>query len=208
MVMKNNFTDIFDEFSPKIARYLTRLVGEDEAEDLTQIVFEKVNSNLNNFRGESKLSTWIYRIATNAARDKLKSSSYIRSTVGPLAPLPLELYQTNEISVISENKSVSPEHSLIREEMSECVQEFVSGLSSDYRTIIILNELEDFTNKEISEILKISLDTVKIRLHRARAKLKESLKGGCDFYHDDRSELVCDRKQMVQIRKESLPEVI
>ncbi len=195
MTTKHIFTDIYDEFFPKIQRYLTRLLQEDEAEDVTQVVFEKVHRNLKNFRGDSKLSTWIYRIATNAARDRLKSTSYLRSTVGPSAPLPMELFETKEISSISKNNPVSPEHSLIREEMSECVKEFIYRLSPDYSTIIILNELEGFTNKEIAEILQISLDAVKIRLHRARAKLREDLKNGCDFYQDDRSELACDRKQ-------------
>ena len=60
MTTTNSFTDIYDEFFPKIKRYLTRLLREDEAEDLTQVVFEKVNRSLENFRGESNLSTWIY----------------------------------------------------------------------------------------------------------------------------------------------------
>ena len=195
MTTTNSFTDIYDEFFPKIKRYLTRLLREDEAEDLTQVVFEKVNRSLENFRGESNLSTWIYRIATNVVRDRLKSPSYLRSIIGPLAPLPMELLETNEIAAISENKPESPEHSVIREEMSECVKEFVYRLSPDYSTIIILNELEGFTNKEIAEILQISLNAVKIRLHRARVKLRERLENGCDFYQNDRSELACDRKQ-------------
>jgi len=77
----------------------------------------------------------------------------------------------------------------------EIYNEFFDRLPLDYRTIIILNELEGFTNKEIAEILQISLDTVKIRLHRARAQLKKSLESGCDFYLDGDSELACDRKQ-------------
>ena len=195
MTNKNNFTDIYDEFFPKIKKYLIRLLGENEAEDITQIVFEKVNRNLDTFKGESKLSTWIYRIATNTALDKLKSTSYLRSTIGPLAPLPLEVIEAREIAVKTKDKPTSPEQKLIRDEMSECIKEFVYRLPPDYSTVIILNELEGFTNKEIAEILQISLDTVKIRLHRARAKLKKSLETGCDFYQDDRSELACDRKQ-------------
>lgn len=195
MTNKNNFTDIYDEFFPKIKKYLTRLLGENEAEDITQIVFEKVNRNLDTFKGESTLSTWIYRIATNTALDKLKSTSCLRSTVGPLAPLPLEVIETREIAAKTKDKPASPEQKLIRDEMSECIKEFVYRLPPDYSTVIILNELEGFTNKEITEILQISLDSVKIRLHRARTKLKKSLETGCDFYQDDRSELACDRKQ-------------
>ena len=93
------------------------------------------------------------------------------------------------------DKLTSPDQKVIRDEMSDCIREFVDRLPSDYRTIIILNELEGFTNNEIAEILQISLDTAKIRLHRARAQLKKSLETGCDFYLDESSELACDRKQ-------------
>jgi len=61
-----DFQKIHDEFRPKIERYLVRLVGEYEAEDLTQDVFIKISRALQTFRGESQLSTWIYRVATNA----------------------------------------------------------------------------------------------------------------------------------------------
>jgi RNA polymerase sigma-70 factor (ECF subfamily) len=145
---ERNFSDIYSEFYPKITHYLTRLVGDSEAEDVAQIVFEKVSNNLFDFN--------------------------------------LDLVF---------NKPTSPDQKIIRDEMSDCIREFVDRLPTDYRTVLILNELEGFTNNEIAEILQLSLDATKIRLHRARAKLKEQLKSGCDFYHDDRSELACDRKQ-------------
>lgn len=189
------FPEIFKEYSPKIKRYLTRLVGENEAEDFTQIVFEKVNRNLEGFRGESKLSTWIYRIATNTALDHLKSATYSRTVSGPLAPMPTEIVRYEEFADDVKAKQTSTELGVIRDEMAECIKEFIFRLPPDYSTIIILNEIEGFTNGEIAEILQVSLDTVKIRLHRARAKLKKSLERGCDFYQDDRSELACDRKQ-------------
>ena len=189
---ERKFDDIYNEFYPKIAHYLTRLVGEYEAEDVAQTVFEKVNKNLSTFKGKSKLSTWIFRIATNAALDRLKSSSYKRTPSGPLATVPLQSVES--ISMTSD-KPTSPDRKVIRDEMSDCIREFVDRLPPDYRTIIILNELEGFTNNEIAGILQISLDTAKIRLHRARAKLKESLESGCDFYLDESTELACDRKQ-------------
>ena len=77
------FQSIHDTFRPKILRYLTQLVGEEEAEDLTQTVMVKVNEGLRNFRGDSTLSTWIYRIATNTALDKLRSPA-MRWTAGQL----------------------------------------------------------------------------------------------------------------------------
>jgi RNA polymerase sigma-70 factor (ECF subfamily) len=70
------FQKIHSAFQPKIFRYLTRLVGKNDAEDLTQEVFTKINQGLNAFRGDSKLSTWIYKIATNTALDRLRSPSF------------------------------------------------------------------------------------------------------------------------------------
>ena len=75
---ESEFQKIYDSFRPKILRYLTRLVSEYEAEDLTQEVFVKINQALKTFRGESQLSTWIYRIATNVALDRLRSPSFQR----------------------------------------------------------------------------------------------------------------------------------
>ncbi len=189
---ESEFSEIYSEFYLKIRRYLVRLVGENEAEDVTQTVFEKVNKNLSTFKGDSKISTWIFKIATNTALDRLKSPSYRRTPSGPLAPVPL---QTVENIEIVSNKPTSPDQKVIRDEMSDCIREFVERLPPDYKTIITLNELEGFTNREIAEILEITLETTKIRLHRARAKLKESLESGCDFYLDGSSELACDRKQ-------------
>lgn len=73
---ESNFQKIYKTFQPRILRYLTRLVGKNEAEDLTQEVFIKISRGLKDFRGKSQLSTWIYRIATNAALDKLRSPSF------------------------------------------------------------------------------------------------------------------------------------
>ncbi len=67
-----------ETFRPKIRRYLGRLVGEVDAEYLTQEVFEKVSRVLRSFRGESSVATWIYRIAANAALDRLRNPSFRR----------------------------------------------------------------------------------------------------------------------------------
>src|SRR5512143_1250852 len=76
---KQDFSTIYAEYYPKIVRYLTRLIGELEAEDAAQETFVKIDRSLDNFRGESSLSTWIYRIATNTAMDHLRSPSSKRS---------------------------------------------------------------------------------------------------------------------------------
>lgn len=190
-----DFSDIYDAFHGRVLHYLSRLVGDQEAEEVAQAVFAKVSTSLDGFKGDSKLSTWIYRIATNAALDKLKSSSFKHSHSGPLAPFPIHEPGLEPAISKGTNQPVPPDRQIIRDEMSDCIREFVDRLPPDYRTVIVLNELEGFTNREIAEVLEISLETAKIRLHRARAKLKEILETGCDFYLDERSELACDRKQ-------------
>ncbi|MFC1489414.1 RNA polymerase sigma factor [Thermodesulfobacteriota bacterium] len=192
MSSKVEFNQIYEEFKPKILHYLSRLTGQQEAEDITQEVFEKASRGLKNFKGESKLSTWLYRIATNTAIDRMRSPSFRRSSE-----------HTNlDEDTGAENRSVLPGHAkthvdqtVIRKEMSECVREFIDRLPSDYKTVILLSELEEFKNKEIADILQVSLDTVKIRLHRARARLKKELDDGCTFYHTEQNILACDRKQ-------------
>ena len=66
-----DFLNIYEEFYPKILHYLKQMVGDNEADDVTQEVFDKISRNLDDFKGESKISTWIYKIATNTALDKL-----------------------------------------------------------------------------------------------------------------------------------------
>ena len=190
-----DFDSVYDEFHARIGRYLERMVGKSEAEDLTQEVFMKVNRGLEGFEGKSSLSTWIYRLATNAALDKLHSRPF-RENKRKISLNNIEDEPEAEDKDIStQEKELSAEREAIRAEMNECIREFVDKLPEYYRTVIILSELKDLKNQEIAEILDISLDAVKIRLHRARIKLKEEFEAGCDFYYNQDSELSCDRKQ-------------
>ena len=191
MTSEYEFSTIYDEYYQKIIRYLTRIVGPNDAEDVAQDVFDKINRNLSDFQEKSKLSVWIYRIATYTAIDKLRSSEYKYFK----EQLPFE--ETAEFEYkngLSTSKADTTEQTLIRKEMSECVIEFIDNLPPDYRTVIALSELEDLTNKEIADILEISVENVKIRLHRARTQLKTALNNGCDFYHNEENALACDRK--------------
>ena len=183
------FQDIYSAFNEKIHRYLARLVGEHEAEDLTQEVFFKVSRALDNFKGDSKISTWIYRIATNAAMDKLRGKSRENIDTGN------NLYGTaEEEAEQAVEPSASAEQAVIKKEMINCIRDIVESLPETYRVTLSLSELKEFSNREIAEITGASLETVKIRLHRARRELKKRLSLQCDFYRDERNEFACDRK--------------
>jgi len=177
------FPRIYEAFQPKILRYLTRLVGDAEAEDLTQEVLIKVNEALPGFRGESQLSTWIYRIATNAALDRLRSPSFKGVKLFSLSEDKTGGDQAvgDDRAVLAREKKPLVEKQLVREEMNECIRGHIEKLPEDYRAVLLLSEYEGLKNNEIAKILGVTLDTVKIRLHRARAKLKVVLETNCEI---------------------------
>ena len=187
-----DFRTIYASYHPRIFRYLTRLVGQSEAEDLTQEVFLRVNRGLPDFKGDAMLSTWIYRIATNVATDRIRSRSSKESESGK--PIPLDERLNEEGVDIQGDKKPSLEKQAMREEMSACVQDYISSLPERYRIPVVRREIGGLTNREIAEALGVTMETVKIRLHRGRAKLKEKLEAGCDFERDEEDILVCDPK--------------
>lgn len=182
------FDEIYQTYRPRIVRYLTRLAGETEAEDLAQEVFVKVNRSMDEFRGDSQVLTWIYRIATNAALDRLRKPSLrVIETVEDVEKVPL----------FTGPAPRTVEQQAIREEMSACVRGVIGRLPEAYRTVILLGDIEGFKDAEIADILGVTLGAAKITLHRARVALKRELSESCVFYHNDENELSCDRKSAI-----------
>lgn len=196
-----DFRKIYDEFYDKVLRYVSRMVGLDEAEDIAQEVFDKVNSHLQGFKGKSKLSTWIYRIATNTIIDKRRSATYKQAT----ASISMNTGDDGDAHYdLEDQEAPASDQIVIQKEMRDCINDYIDQLPPDYKVVIVLSELEGLVNKEIAEILEISLNNVKIRLHRARAKLKTILNDACVFYYTEQNTLACDRKQvqiLPQIKK-------
>ena len=151
-----DFNTVYSAFYPRILRYLTRLVGPDEAEDVSQEVFIKLSRSLSDYRGEG-ISSWVYRIATNAAMDRRRRASAI--------VIPAE-----EESIAADPAETAEQH-LIRGQMSECVRRFIDQLPETYRAVLILSEVEGLADAEIAGVVGATLETVKIRLHRARHRL-------------------------------------
>jgi RNA polymerase sigma-70 factor (ECF subfamily) len=190
------FQQIYEDFQPKILRYLTRMAGTSEAEDLTQEVFIKVNEALPDFRGESKLSTWLYRIATNAAMDRIRTWSYRRTAQESSCFVSEDGPQIEDKNMWTGEEKPLVEHEIFRKEMNDCIRGFIEKLPEDYRTVLVLSEFEGLKNSEIADILGLKLHTVKIRLHRARERLKEEFIKNCDSYWIDDNEFIPELKAL------------
>ena len=191
-----NFAAIYEDFQPKVLRYLKGLVGPDEAEDISQNVFLKVHAGLKDFRGEASLSTWVYRIATNAALDRLRSRSFREAAqVASGAAAPGDAADAGAVADVAGNTAEPSAESLfMRREANECIANFVDALPENYRTVLAMSDLDGLKNREIADILGLSVDAIKIRLHRARRDLKKRFDAECDLYRTEANELTCDHK--------------
>jgi RNA polymerase sigma-70 factor (ECF subfamily) len=190
------FQTIHEAFRPKILRYLSRLVGEQEAEDLTQEVFVRVSQRLGEFRGEASLSTWLYRIATNAAIDRMRSPAFRRSVEQTGADDPSEAEMSGR-DIWGGEPNPTVEKQVVRDEMNECIRGLIEKLPEPYRLALVLADLEGLKNREVADILGVSLGTVKIRLHRARKALKDELALHCEAYWVEENEFIPDLKELL-----------
>jgi len=191
---KLNFQAVYGQYKASILRYVGNMVGEAEAEDLTQEIFIKINQALPGFRGESKLSTWIYRIATNTALDRLRQPTYQQMT-SSITGTSVESKEADR-NIWTGEKIPTIEWQVVRKEMGECIQEYIQKLPANYRFVLVLCEIEGFKNQEIAEIMGIPMSTVKIRLHRARERLKKDLIANCPSYWVDGNEFLPDLKNL------------
>ncbi len=175
-----DFQKIHAEYRPRIQRYLTRLVGEFEAEDLTQEVFVRVSQALPTFRGESQLLTWIYRIATNAAVDRMRQPSYQRQVSADVLENPgEEEIEVEDRNVWTGKPAPTLEQQVFFKQGFDCLCDIIEQLPDTYRLVTALNQLGEFTAREIADLMGLSVDVVKIRLHRGKARLLKELKAHC-----------------------------
>jgi RNA polymerase sigma-70 factor (ECF subfamily) len=180
---------IAEHYRPAILRYIRRLVGDAAlAEDLTQETFLRVHRHLAELQEPAALDGWLYRIATNVCYDRFRQPE-LRSP-----PEPLRFAGEAEERPVPDEARLRPDQLVDQNAMSECVRRFLAGLPAEFRTVLLLHDLQGYSDPEIAAQLGVSLANVKVRLHRARAKLKTALAGGCDFTHDEQGVLVCHPK--------------
>ncbi len=132
------FQDVYGKYHPAILRFLTRLVGRDEAEDVAQEVFLKVDRGLKEFRGEAAVGTWIFAIARNAALDRLRARRpWDRSAGEPGARSEDEAVADASSELPDDRPGV--ERRAIAQEMNRCIRGRVETLPESYRSVLALS---------------------------------------------------------------------
>ncbi|HMB23446.1 MAG: RNA polymerase sigma factor [Chloroflexota bacterium] len=181
-----NAAVLFQGDYQRIFRYIMSMVRDTAtAEDLTQETFLRAYHHRDSLREAAAQTAWLYRIATHICLDHLRQSARRR-------PMESETDLT-EVD-IAEPDTPSLQKTMEQDEMSGCIQRYLNRLSDSYRSVILLHDMHELTALEIAELLGESLATVKIRLHRARHKLKTILEAGCAFSYDERNVLTCESK--------------
>jgi len=167
------FRFLVEEYQDKVIRICKGFVHSiTDAEDIAQEVFIEVYQSVNKFRGDSGLSTWIYRIAVN------KSHNFLRSVSRGKIVSFFE-YPGTEKPVTANDPVASPEFcpddDLRKSEQAEAVKQALDGLPSKQRTAFVLSKYEDLTYKEIAAVMDVTIPSVESLIFRAKQNLQKRL---------------------------------
>ena len=186
-----SFESLYRDHFSSVHRFVYQYVHNAAiADELTQDAFLKALKGWAAYRGEAPERVWLLRIARNVCLDYLREPRSQRAAAASIDSL-LEEQAEARMMFAAREESLSVEDSVRLAQMTDCVQDFVHSLAESLRTPLILHDIEGLTNGEIAEVLGCSVEAAKMRLHRARAKLKEMMEERCDLFHDERNVLSC-----------------
>ncbi len=171
---KHAFAMLVDQNSNHIYRLALKMTGsEQDAEDVMQETFIKAFNHIDSFEGRSKLSTWLYRIATNEALMLLRKRKYGVTNIDE----GVETDDGDIIPVQIVDWCCLPERELMSEETRKILKQAAMRLSDSNRAAFLLRDVEGLSTQEAAESLGISESALKVRLMRARMQLREELSG-------------------------------
>jgi RNA polymerase sigma-70 factor (ECF subfamily) len=183
------FRTLYDANHHRVRRMLVRLVGAHDADDVTQAVFAKAARALPGFRGDADPSTWLHRIAANAASDWLRSrAAHEAKLTLPLAAASDDDARAPAGAALEADRAPSPEQDIAARDTSACNRGEIAKLPDGHREVLMLSALGGLDDAEVAAILGITHGNAKVRLHRARQEFKKIIAARCDFY---RNELSC-----------------
>jgi len=173
-----SFELLISSYDKRAYNIAYRIMGnEEDAKDMAQEALLRVFKSIKDFKGQSAFSTWLYRIVTNVCLDELrrrKNDKYVplESTVQTdNGELHMELCSDKE----------TPESAYERVEQRELITKAIRELNDEYKSVIVLRDIQGFSYDEISNMLDCSLGTVKSRINRARTMLRDKLKASMEL---------------------------
>lgn len=177
------FAQVAAELVAPLRRYLRRYAGDATlADDLLQEALIRISRGLATFGGQASFKTWAFSIATRVAVDHFRSPAHRR-----------QIIDIDEAAELAATDRLTDEQ-LVIGEMNACIRQVIDSLPEDYRAALVLHDLEELTAAQVAEICGCSIATAKIRIHRARARLRTALESQCQFYRDADNVFRCDRK--------------
>ena len=171
------FNELIRLYEGRIFRLVFRMLGDRaEAEDLAQEVFITVFKSIDGFRGDSKLSTWLYRVATNHCKNRIKYLQ--RRARGKKKEFDeLSEHDALESATMSSSSTIArPDQMLEAYQKEKILKDAIGALDEEHRELIVLRDIEHMTYEQIQEITGLAEGTVKSRLHRARHALRDRVK--------------------------------
>lgn len=164
-----SFEILVTTYQKKAFNIAYRMLGNlEDANDVTQEALVKVYKSLPKFKGDSKFSTWLYSIVTNASIDYIRKNR--KSNV-----VYLDKKEENQMKREIPDNENTPENLLEKNEIKRVIHDSINKLNKEHRTVIILRDIQGFTYEEIANMLNCSEGTVKSRISRARGNLKNIL---------------------------------
>lgn len=171
------FNELVLAFEERVFRLVWRMVGRrDEAEDMTQEVFVQVFRAIDQFRGDAKLGTWIYRIAVNLCKNRVLYNAR-RHREGHVNLETSEGQHTThqQAEGVTSGETSRPDHLVQGYQMEQIIQMCLREMDPDFREVLVLRDVECLSYEEIGAITGLAEGTVKSRLHRARTALQAAV---------------------------------
>jgi RNA polymerase sigma-70 factor (ECF subfamily) len=168
------FNELVDVYSPRVYRLVVRMMGRrDEAEDMAQEVFVQVFKGIGQFRGDSKLGTWIYRVAINLCKNRSKYLSRRHDDKQDALDAVADRQPLHQAKGVTSGEISRPDHWVEGMQIEALMRKCIAELDPDFREALILRDVENLSYEEIIEITGVAEGTVKSRIHRARALLRQ-----------------------------------
>jgi RNA polymerase sigma-70 factor (ECF subfamily) len=170
------FNELVELYGDRVFRLMLRMLArKDEAEDMAQEVFVQVFKAIHQFRGDAKLGTWIYRVAVNLCKNRGKYLSRRHSGSEDELDALADRAPLAEAKGITSGELSGPDQVVQGYQVEAIVRRCILELEAEFREVLILRDVEELSYEEIGEITALPEGTVKSRLHRARAMLKEKV---------------------------------